>query len=116
MSAAKIGSCVRFENHYYGENITNSQPWANSRILNWPQPISWAFPLLLHSIIGYQTMSDLREIDSISDLRSLTGGVNQTSVHVRTPSEEAGVFLPKNKDPFGLGDDGVIALQADQST
>lgn len=61
-------------------------------------------------------MSDLREIDSISDLRSLTGGVNQTSVHVRTPSEEAGVFLPKNKDPFGLGDDGAIALQADQST
>jgi len=55
------------------------------------------------------------EVDHITDLRSLDG-TEATSAHVRTPTGQSGIFLPKDVDPFGNGDDGAVVFQASDGT
>jgi hypothetical protein len=56
-------------------------------------------------------MSDLvRDVDSIDQLRR-TPTDPPTAAYVRTPTAQAGVFVPYTADPIGNGDDGHDAVQ-----
>jgi len=57
----------------------------------------------------------VREVDSIDELRN-TPTSDAAAAHVRTPTEQSGIFVPMDGDPFGNGDDGATALQATDGT
>lgn len=54
------------------------------------------------------TSCGIATLDTISDLRTLTG--NQKATVVCEPDGQSGLFLRKQQDPFGNGDDGGTAL------
>lgn len=56
----------------------------------------------------------IRNVENISDLRNVsTNGIRAARV---TDDTQGGVFIPKQNDPFGNGDDGATALQAGDGT
>lgn len=56
-----------------------------------------------------------RSVENITDLRDISTN-KVRAVYVQKPDGQSGIFLPKQTDPFGNGDDGATALQATDGT